>query len=142
MYLYFSAALAIDVTNLKRAVWLIIAGMILALVFIYFYKTVNGALVRALMANEAYSPETAKTLAELGFEKKESILKTFNRSETIRRVVGTAEDEADENAHFYIREEEKKRATEQYGMKGNELIMTVVGAVALVIVGLLIEVIF
>ena len=62
MYLYLSEiATIINVADLKRAMWLLIGGMIIALVFIYFNKTVNGALVRSLMENDAYSPETAKT---------------------------------------------------------------------------------
>ena len=143
MYLYLSEiATIINVADLKRAMWLLIGGMIIALVFIYFNKTVNGALVRSLMENDAYSPETAKTLAELGFEKKESVLKKLTRSESLRRIVGAVDEQVDENARFYIREDEKKRASEQYGTSGNELILTIVGAVALVIVGLLIEIIF
>ena len=137
MYLYQIAAAIIDVDNLKRAIWLIIFGMIIALVFIYFTKVVNGALVRALMENGVYSPESAKTLDELGFDKKANILKMYKRSAALDRIVGTVEEEADESAHFYIREEETARAAKQYGTNGNELMLTILGAVALIIVGIL-----
>ncbi len=137
MYLYQIAAAIIDVDNLKRAIWLIIFGMIIALVFIYFTKVVNGALVRALMENGVYSPESAKTLDELGFDKKANILKMYKRSAALGRIVGTVEEEADESAHFYIREEETARAAKQYGTNGNELMLTILGAVALIIVGIL-----
>ena len=137
MYLYQMAAAIIDVDNLKRAIWLIIFGMIIALVFIYFTKVVNGALVRALMENGVYSPESAKTLDELGFDKKANILKMYKRSAALGRIVGTVEEEADESAHFYIREEETARAAKQYGTNGNELMLTILGAVALIIVGIL-----
>ena len=137
MYLYQMAAAIIDVDNLKRAIWLIIFGMIIALVFIYFTKVVNGALVRALMENGVYSPESAKTLDELGFDKKANILKMYKRSAALGRIVGTVEEEADESAHFYIREEETARAAKQYGTNGNELMLTILGAAALIIVGIL-----
>jgi len=136
-----TAAVTIDVGNLKRAMWLIILGMILALVFIYFTKTVNGALVAALIENGVYSPDDAKTLDELGFEKKANVLKMYKKSPSLGKIVGTVEEEADENSHFYIREEETKRASEQYGTRGNELLMTVIGVAVLVVIGALVQII-
>lgn len=132
-------AIKINVENVKTVAWCLIAGMIIALVFIFYNKTVSGALVRLLLEKGAVGEENAKTAAELGLVPDAPQIVKYRKSETMKRVVSTVGEGKDEK--FFIAEDNEKRAAEQYGLRGNELIIIIGGAAALIIFGVLLTII-
>ena len=54
-------------------------GVFLALLFTFFQKGVMGAFIRRLIGEKAFSPESAKTLDELGINKNVFILLALKR---------------------------------------------------------------
>lgn len=132
-------ALKINVENVKTVAWCLIAGMIIALVVTFYFKTVSGALVRLLLEKGAVGEENAKTAAELGLLPDATQITKYRKSETMKRVVNTVGDGDEEK--FFIPEENEKRAAEQYGLRGNELIIIIGGAAALILFGVLLTII-
>jgi len=136
--------------NLDLVVWCLFAGIVIAGIASVFTKRVIGNYVRALIKAQAGSPETAKTLSELGYAGNHDIRASL-RSENgaLRRFVKIADSEdtaarisADgkrkidfENDKFYIPEELWMRAEIRYEKWGTDvfsLIFTVILALAAV----------
>ena len=132
-------ALKINVENVKTVAWCLIAGMIIALVVTFYFKTVSGALVRLLLEKGAVGEKNAKTAAELGLLPDAPQIVKYRKSETMKRVVNTVGDGDEEK--FFIPEKNEKRAAEQYGLRGNELIIIIGGAAALILFGVLLTII-
>lgn len=88
-------------------------GVIIASIAIIVDKRVLGNFVRAIIRGEYLSPENAKTLSELGFDKKYSIRNGVRRSSVLRSVVRCREEEeynaklAEQRAEY-----EKRRESE------------------------------
>ena len=90
----------------------IFIGLIIALFSSVFNKRVLGGVVRSIIKKEAFSPETALNLEELGFEDNAIIRLAVRKSTTLRRVVRCREEEefiAEQNAR---REEYQKNRAE------------------------------
>ena len=132
-------AIKINVENVKAVAWCIIAGMIVALVVTFYNKTVSGALIRKLLDSGAVGEENAKSAAELGLSPDAQPIRSYKRSATVRGIVSETGD--GEDRKFFIAEEKQKRASEQYGLRGNELLIIIIGAGALILLGTLLTII-
>ncbi|MBO5938147.1 MAG: hypothetical protein J6Q82_01430 [Clostridia bacterium] len=91
--------------------WLIIAifvGIALSFVVTVFTKRVLGAMVRGMLSDEASSPEKAKTLSELGFDKNFFLRRAVRGNVSLRRVVHCREEE-----EFLLAQEEERAAYEE-----------------------------
>lgn len=139
LYGFALGALKINTDNVKAVMWCIIAGIIIALVATFFNKTVSGALVRLLLDKGAVGEENAKTPAELGIDADASPIRSYKRSSTLQRVIGAVGDGGEEK--YFIPTENEKRAREQYSLRGNELFMIILGAVAFLLFGALVTII-
>ena len=85
-------------------------GLALAAFASVFNKRVLGGLVRKLLAEEALSPDSAKTLYELGYSKSLVIHWAVKKSTSLRRVVKCREEtEFDEQIKLKREEHQKKR---------------------------------
>jgi hypothetical protein len=82
---------------------LFIGANIAALISI-FNKRVLGDFVRALISNECFSAESAKTLSELGYQKDPAVRGSLRHGVTLRRVVRCVEEVE------YLSALEKRRA--------------------------------
>ena len=78
-------------------------GILMALISTVFNKRVLGGLVRTILRAEALSPESAKTLEELGVGRSLLLRRAVQKSVSLRRVVRCAEEEA------FLAEQEQKR---------------------------------
>ena len=119
--------------------WCLIAGILVGLVVTFFNKTVTGALVRMLLKAGAIGEGDAKSAAELGILPDAPAIRAYRRSATLQRVISAVGEGEDEK--FFIAEENQKRAEEQYSLRGNELIIIIVGALALILFGTLLTII-
>ena len=128
--------------NIKAVTWCVVAGVIIASVVIFFNKTMRGTLVRLLLAAEALSPESAKTLDELGVEDKAAAIKSIERSDILKRIIKTDGEGYGEDARYYIPEDQKGRAEHQFLLRGNELFVIIITAVFFFAVGIAVTLIF
>ena len=115
-------------------------------VFVYLNKNIVGKVVRALVAAEANSPETALTLSELGLEKNFLVRSALKGKNGVRKLVNEVGDrivmlpdgssyfERDSkldlsDARFYIREENRIRAELRYSTKGSDIFMLIISII-------------
>ena len=82
------------VFSMSYIILAIFGGIIIAAALSLFQKRTLGDLVRALDRNDCYTPESAKTLAELGFLKNTAVREALRRGTSLRRVVRCAGEEA------------------------------------------------
>jgi len=139
LYNFAIGEIKINVENVKAVAWCIIAGIIVGLVVTFFNKTVTGALVRLLLKGGAIGEENSKSAADLGLLPDAPAIRAYRRSSTLQRVISAVGEGEDEK--FFIPAENQKRAEEQYSLRGNELIVIIVGALALILLGTLLTII-
>ena len=99
-------------TTVRIVIIGIFIGLILSLFASVFNKRVLGGVVRSIIKKEAFSPEKALNLEELGFESNALIRLAVRKSTTLRRVVRCREEEefiAEQNAR---REEYRQKRLE------------------------------
>lgn len=77
-------------------------------------KRVLGESVRAILRKEAYTPETAVTLSELGYARNSIVRHSVRKSVTLRRVVRCVEEEK------FLAEQEQRRAEHEEKRKSDK----------------------
>ncbi len=107
-------------------------GFALAMIIAYYSKIIAGKGVRLLLENEAFSPETAKSLEELGIVKnvkyhQARLQKSVPQS---RICVCIGED----TKRYYIPEENIVRAQRTYSVKEKPLGMTIMAVIITAVV--------
>ena len=141
--------------------WLILGvyfGLVIASFVMFYNKNVLGALIRRLDEACALSPESAKTLDELGFSKNIFVKLSLKRGNTLRKLVAIApaEGEASEDGRdltlflasvegrkysvdterFYLPEKKRDVAVDRFRKKGSGWLSVVL----MVVVGLLVTI--
>jgi len=121
-------------------------GATLASIGVYFNKIVIGKAVRAIVAAGADSPESAKTLEDLGLSRSFFVRNALKSRSVLRKYVYEADDriialpdgssyfERDgaidlTSARFYISEENRVRAEVRYAGKGSDLFVLILSIV-------------
>lgn len=124
-------------------------GMVIACFMGAFNKGTLGGFVRTLIRNDCLSPESAKTLGELGYLKNTAVRSSLKNG-YLKKYVNCVEDEqgilkSSENkegtvlfndAHFYIPEEDKYKIEVRFeGKKTNPLtyVIMIVASIALTV---------
>ena len=150
--------------NIKNLILAFCIGLSIAAFGAVYNKRVLGKFVRKLLKEECLSPESAKTLGELGFSRNIFVKLSLIFGTTLRRVVHCVEaeewEEARKNAagskvvefllpekryrnnfstdRFYIPESYKYTAEIRFAKKGNSLLSlaltAVLGIVAVVLI--------
>ena len=99
-----------NIVNIHVIVFGIFIGVMAASIYAIYTKQVLGKFVRALLSEEATSPESAKTLRELGFSKNYAIIQGL-KGYTLGRVVSCIEkDEYIESTNRMRASHEESRA--------------------------------
>ncbi len=99
--------------NIRNIILGLFIGVIIASVIMIIDKRVLGSFVRSLIKEECLSPDSAKTLADLGFAAKYTIRNGVRRSTALRSVVRCREEEEFNSALEAQRAEyEERRKTE------------------------------
>ena len=153
--------------SFKAIVFIFYFALVLGSIMIYYNRTLLGALPRALAKHECFSPESAKSLAELGLSKNPFIKISLRFGTTFRRIIGCVDtrqtseaiDESGENATrgrdiepydgkryknnfetdlFYIREKYKDATAIRFAKKGNGVLSIILTAVVGIIAVVLI----
>ena len=134
-------------------VWGLFIGIIIAGAMSVYYKRYLGALVRAIKKQEAFSPETAATLEELGLEKKRLIKRAILRSTAFKSIVYEKNDEVTiegesavpvyhdqldfSSARFYIPYELRYRADIKFEKKGTNIALVIIGGIIFLAIAIL-----
>lgn len=126
---YFSPDLSnitnFDTTDVQRFLpWMIVgicAGIFLAVCFSYYHGQYLGSVVRRLYKADAFSPESAKGLSEIGCNKA-LIRRALRRETVLSKYVKTADDIRAKDARFYITEDQKYIADKRFkAVRGGKL---------------------
>ncbi len=144
--------------SLRLSIIFAFIGVAIACFAMLYNKRTIGGIVRKIIAEGASSPESAKTLAELGLDRKILTRNAIVRNVTLRRYVKCVEEEeylskyADlqdakrkvkskyyidlKTDRFYIPEEKRIQAEIRYEKKGSNL-FSVIFAIVLLSIALL-----
>lgn len=101
----------------------IFAGIIIAAAMSLFQKRTLGDLVRALDRESCYTPESAKTLEELGFLKNTAVRESLRHGTSLRRVVRCVGEQeyltaqAEKRAAFEAEQEAKEKKSDRKAWK-------------------------
>ena len=101
-----------DLWTIRILIFGLCVGLSLAAFAAAFNKRVLGDIVRKIIAKQAFSPETAVTLEELGIEGKPIAHFAIKRSTSLRRVVKCCEEEmfeADQDKREREHKENRKK---------------------------------
>ena len=101
-------SLGVSGTTILMIVVAIAAAIIISSVSVIINKTVLGSFVRAVIKSEALSPESAKTLEELGYDEKLMIRRCVRRGYNLRSVIRCVEEEEYNERTRIAREEYDK----------------------------------
>lgn len=114
-------------TTVRNVILGFCAGILIAALYAFYQKTIPGGIVRTLLRCEAFSEDTAKTAAELGWER--NILFRFELAHNgmlkklIRTVSAPADaaegEETEAELRYYIPQELKYRAEVRFDKQGS-----------------------
>ena len=79
--------------TVSLAIWCIAIGMIVAIFFVYYNRTILGGFVRTLIESGALSRDDAMTLTEAGYEKNFFVKNALKKGGMFRKIVFEIEDE-------------------------------------------------
>ena len=118
-------------TTVASVIWPMIVGVFIAMLISYFNKKTIGRLVKKLLKSGAKSPETAKSLSELGFSEK-SFSYALRPSSTLSSLII----KDDSTSKLYIPEDKAYRAETTYSPDGTRVLTIILAAVLLIIAGI------
>lgn len=136
--------LTIGTVSLEVIVWGLFIGIMIGGALAVYNKRFLGAFVRKLVEEEAFSPEKALTLGELGYEKNKLIQRELTKGVAFKAIVYESLDEVViedgsakpvyheeydfESARFYIPYELRHRAELKFDKKGTHLMLIVIAS--------------
>jgi uncharacterized membrane protein YraQ (UPF0718 family) len=137
-----------DVLSVVLTVWSLILGIIIALFVSFYNRKVSGSFFRALVANEAFDGENAKTLDELHQRENDAVIRKLENSSMFRDVVTIIGEEGEEEpkhgkivitetTKLYIAEEHLTQVRNQWGETSENAIVLVAGVIGMIILGVL-----
>jgi hypothetical protein len=114
--------------SLNLIIFALFVGACLAGFATVYHRRTIGTLVRYLLENEAFSPESAKTLREAEQDLNIFLRMNITRNVAFRRIVHMVDEQVDENGKkiplsdipLYINPNERLRAEEMYSAKTSE----------------------
>ena len=119
-------------TTLASILWPLVAGVILAACAVFFNKQTVGKFVKKLFDEQAISEDSAKSLAELGFEKNSLVKFALRSGSTLRKVIRVAPVDGEDNTaaeRYYIPDECAYRAEVTYNPDGSSVLTIVIAIV-------------
>ena len=139
--------------SLELVIWCIYIGFVVASVMSLYYKRFLGAFVRKLLEEEAFTPDKALTLGELGFENNSIIKSQLKSGGVFSSIVFMQEDEIKlkgdsavpvyhdsidfSTARFYIPYELRIRAELKFSHKGTHVMGVVIAIILFFILALI-----
>lgn len=139
--------------SFELVIWCIYVGFVAASVMSLYYKRYLGNFVRALLENEAFTPESAMTLEELGFANNSMIKGQLRGRGVYSSLVYESNDTVElhgdsalpvyhdsidfSTARFFIPYELRIRAELKFEKKGTHIMGVVIAVIGFFILALL-----
>jgi len=131
-------------SSLETIVWSLFIGIVVASGLTFYHKQILGGFVRELVANNAQTPETARTLADAGYSKNVFVKHALRPKSMFRKIVrlaGAEEIQSSkvdfENARFYVPKELEDRVELQYSGGGTTLLSVLMSFLVFLLVAVL-----
>ncbi len=125
------ANIAFDAASRAMARNVILAlciGIFLAALYSVYQRSVPGGIVRALIGAGAHTPESAKSLEELGLSRNPFSRLEIRRNAMLRRFLRPTEGGEGAACRYYIPEEQKYAAEVRFEKGGNPVITLILTA--------------
>jgi hypothetical protein len=141
-----------DVLSILLTIWSLILGIIIALFVSFYNRKVSGSFFRALVANEAFDQENAKTLDELHQRENDAVIRKLEISSMYRDIVNIIGEEGEEEpkhgrivitekTKFYIDEENCTQIRNRFGEGNESVLVLVAGVIGMIILGVLLTIV-
>ena len=101
----------------------------LHILLLFYYKKILGSFIRSLLIAEAYSPETAKTIEELGQNENYFVLRALKKGKGIAKVINSVANEGEETKYF-VSEDNLKQSLKQYADNSSTIWTVIISIVA------------
>ena len=98
--------------KIQYITWGIFAGVAIAVLMIFYYKKIFGSFVRSLMICEAFSPESARSIEEIGQADNHFVTQNLAKGKGVAKIIEKTEENG--VAKYYIPEKQRERAIKQY----------------------------
>lgn len=127
--------------TVRLLVWSLFAGFIFAALLAIYQKRLIGGLVKTILSEGASSPETAKTVSELGYASDWFAKNALRKDDALLRFVVRVDKQSEdgeavepkktrsghdvvdfETARFYIPEDLRYKAEVRYARKGTDFV--------------------
>jgi len=145
-----TSLLKYDGMTLEIVIWSLFIGIVIGVFGSFYVKQVLGAFVRKLLEVGADSPQNAKTMSELGFDKNYFVLNALKETSTLRKLIScdgdadvpeniTAKKQRELNLgrRWYIPRELFDRAELMYDSRGNTIGVALISILAFMIAALI-----
>ena len=94
--------------------WGIFAGIVIAVLLLFYYKKIKGSFIRSLIICKAFSPETAQSMTELGQDENYFVIYSLRKGKNLSKIVERTQDKQTGTIKYYISEEHLLKAEKQY----------------------------
>ena len=121
------------------AVWTILAGIGIAIVYLWYQMRFVGEFVRKLLTIDADSPDTAVSMEELHCKMTPPLQLALREEGTLYEAVLKTEEET---PRYYVAPEKKKMLAAKYKNENVGFFAVVLGVCILVVVGVLFTVLY
>ncbi len=115
---------------LETILYSCLAGVIIAVCVTVISKNSLGKFVKTILDEKAMTEGSAKTLAELGFEKNFLVKQALKNKNGLGKVVSTAE--SDGETKYFISDEKSFRAESLYNPHGGSIMIIFITAVVFI----------
>ena len=122
--------------EITTILWMFMLGGAIAIISVYYNNRFLGNMVRALIAINATSPETAISAEELGVKITPALSHAFRKNEVFSKTVIKTDDDK-----YYIAPDKVSMAKSKYGNKDTSIIFVILSIVILFVVTLALTVI-
>ena len=125
--------------SITFAVWTILAGIGIAIVYLWYQRRFVGEFVRKLLTIDADSPDTAVSMEELHCKMTPPLQLALREEGTLYEAVLKTEEET---PRYYVAPEKKKMLAAKYKNENVGFFAVVLGVCILVAVGVLFTVLY
>lgn len=141
-------------SSIELIAWSCVIGVVIACLIAIYEKRYIGKFVRALLDAQAHTPESAKSLSELGFTRGALIRMAMRGKSALSTVVFLQDEEIERDedgeiipkirrdvdvkgGKFYIPEERKHHAFVRFDQRGTHFMALIIAVIAFAVIAAL-----
>ncbi len=129
--------------SITLVIWSVVLGIIIAQFIMFYNRRIIGSFFRALIREEAFDEESAKSIFEIGQTANDAVIAKLKRSRSFRTLVTSLDGDEipNENTKFYITEEQRTRIRDQWGERSESVGVLIGGIVGMIVFGFLVTIV-